>query len=623
MMRYWPLVLCLVFAADATVRAADPPSREELGRSVKLRILVDKVLQPEAKWVTQEWMVKATAEAGFNVLSPRAGFDRLGEVRQVAEWCGKYGIYHMPWMRGSLTAPAGHEADGKRLVWANGNEQPLWSPNSDEFWQWTTRYVVEYAKVSAENKHLMGVFLDYENYAPGRQGNLYSLSYDDVILGKFAQAKGIELPKLELAKRKVWLEEQKLHEAFEQFQVDHWRQRCRALRQAVDQIEPTFQFCIYPAPGTPLMIQAIYPEWSTKKAPLILADPWVYGRPALMMSQPEALERNRQKLLKGMEIAKAAGIPYLYAGGIDPLVRGADPEFCGKNAVMISETTDGYWIFYEGPTYTKQDHADYWKWFTWANRAIAAGNWQAWHEPRETSEDWGLGVWGPKGKLTLTAPEKKEAKDYPRLRLRHDTTLVLGCKAGQPVEVTLGAYRVGNYPPTLVWQLRNPAMETIASAQSAIESKGTVRFTPDRDGLYSLAASGGGSAWSVVRSNVPVGIYARQAVHTIGGADRLYFQVPKDLAKFTLSLRGSGVETARVRVYNPQGTEVATAQTTAQKQDTHVTVRVGDQSDAVWSLAITRADEGPLEDSMLTLDQALTPTLSLVPEEVFRASPAK
>ena len=33
------------------------------------------------------------------------------------------------------------------------------------------------------------------------------------------------------------------------------------------------------------------------------------------------------------------------AGGIDPAVRGADPEFSGKNAVAISEVTDGYWIF--------------------------------------------------------------------------------------------------------------------------------------------------------------------------------------------------------------------------------------------------------------------------------------
>ena len=208
---------------------------------------------------------------------------------------------------------------------------------------------------------------------PPEGGNLYSLSYDDVILKRFAQARGIEIPKLELGARKSWLEEQKLHEEFERFQIAHWRERCRALRQAVDRHDPTFQFCIYPGPGTPFMLEAALPEWSTAQAPIILADPWIYGRPSRFLPQAEALEANRRILQRGIETAKAKGVPFLYAGGIDPVVPGADPEFSGKNAVMSSETTDGYWIFYEGPTYTKQDHADYWKWFTWANHAIAGG----------------------------------------------------------------------------------------------------------------------------------------------------------------------------------------------------------------------------------------------------------
>ena len=32
--------------------------RDDLGRSVKLTILVDKVMQPQAGWVTEEWMVE-------------------------------------------------------------------------------------------------------------------------------------------------------------------------------------------------------------------------------------------------------------------------------------------------------------------------------------------------------------------------------------------------------------------------------------------------------------------------------------------------------------------------------------------------------------------------------------
>ena len=102
------LIACLALIPAHDV-CADPPQpieRGQLGRGVKLRILVDKGMQPTAGWVTQEWMVKATAEAGFNVLSPRHGQERLDEVRQVAAWCKQYGIYYMPWMRGSLGALA-------------------------------------------------------------------------------------------------------------------------------------------------------------------------------------------------------------------------------------------------------------------------------------------------------------------------------------------------------------------------------------------------------------------------------------------------------------------------------------------------------------------------------------
>ena len=353
------IVFCFMVSLT---QGGEPGQRSQPGRSQKLRILVDKVLQPEAKWVTEEWMIRETAEAGFNVYSPRLGHDRLDEVRRVSAWCEKYGIYHMPWMRGSLSAPANESADGKRMLWEDGSEQPLWSPNSDEFWQWTTRYIVEYARMSVTDKHLMGVFLDYENYAPGRRWNLYSLSYDNLILGKFAKARGIELPELAHGARKTWLEKEDLHDAFAEFQINEWRRRCRELREAVDEHNPTFQFCIYPAPGTPFMVEATYPEWSTKEAPLILADASVYGRPSKMTPQADALQANLKKLQTGMEIPREAGIPFMYAGGIDPVVRGADPEFSGKNAVMISEVTDGYWIFYEGPKY-KEDHREYWKWF--------------------------------------------------------------------------------------------------------------------------------------------------------------------------------------------------------------------------------------------------------------------
>ena len=331
------LVLSMIAVALATVQGwcAQGVSRQELGRTVKLTILVDKVMQPVEGWVTKEWMIKAAADAGFNVFSPRRGHERLQEVRDVTEWCRKYGIYHMPWMRGTLEAPKGPEADGKRVVWASGNEQPLWSPNSDEFWEWTARYIVEYAKISANNKHLMGVFLDYENYAPGKEGNLYSLSYDDVILKRFAQARGIEIPKLELGARKS----QRTEAARGVRALPD-----RALARAVSRAAPgrgsprsTFQFGIYPARHA-FMLEA--PPGMVRPGPIIWPTPDL--RPASrFLPQAEALEANRRILQRGIETAKVGRS--FYAGHRSGGARRRS-GFSGTADEL--RDTDGYWIFY-------------------------------------------------------------------------------------------------------------------------------------------------------------------------------------------------------------------------------------------------------------------------------------
>ncbi len=598
--------------------ASAPPEQELFAPGVKLRVLVDKVMQPEADWVTKEWMVRQAAEAGFNVLSPRVGHERLDEVRQVAEWCRKYGIYYMPWMRGSLTAPAGAVADGKRMLWASGLEQPLWSPNSDEFWQWTTRYIVEYAKMSRENEHLIGVFLDYENYAPGRPANLYDLSYDDQILRHFAQARKIDLPQLAPGERKRWLEQQKLHDAFATFQVEQWRLRCRRLREAVDRLNPKFRFCVYPAPGTPFMVEAIYREWATRQAPLILADASTYGRPGRLLLEQQALEGNRRLLLQRMKVPEEAGIPFVYIGGIDPVVRGADPEFCGKNAVMISEVTSGYWIFYEGPKY-REDHPEYWKWFTWANRAIAQGNFQVQHQRRETPENLLLHLFDklpavPKVSLPELPPAVQK---YPPVRLRGDNVLVLACRAGRPVKIVLRNVPVADYQASMAWEVHSADKQLLASGICQHDQTVEVRFDPPADGLYWLGASSGQCAWVVQLANVPVGLYAVRPLHLIGSTGTLFFHVPRGTGGFTVTAEGSGAETVQVALVDPEGEEVARGETALDRPQKKLAVPAERAGSGCWRLVVSRAAQGVLEDYTIVLDEKLPGVLSFTPRQVF------
>jgi len=201
----------------------------------------------------------------------------------------------------------------------------------------------------------------------------------------------MEMPDLAPSERYPWLESRALVDAFAELPIAPRRARCRALREQVHAINPRFQFIVYPAPGTLFIREAVWREWTTERAPLILADAVTYGRSGgKLLSEQAALKANRARLQANIASVRRAEVPFRYMGGIDPIVWGADPEFSGKNAVMISDLSDGYWIFYEGPTYGKEDNAAYWRWFTWANQAIAAADWQQQHAARETPDPYGV-----------------------------------------------------------------------------------------------------------------------------------------------------------------------------------------------------------------------------------------
>jgi hypothetical protein len=339
------------------------------------------------------------------------------------------------------------------------------------------------------------------------------------------------------------------------------------------------------------------------------------------LPQSEALQANRQKLQDGMKIPQEAKIPFVYSGGIDPVVRGADPEFCGKNAVMISELTGGYWVFYEGIKYDKE-HPDYFQWFKWANDQINGGRLQAWHEPRQTPEQWALDVFNKAdGEIKVVAPPvtEKELK-FGKVIMRGDNLMLVAAKRGQPVEVALRNVPIARYESMLVWDLRNTNLKKMASGAIPHNKEGTVRFTPDADGIYLLGASAGSCAYSVVSANVPVGILTTDGASLIHVAEQMYFHVPKGVGEFGITATGRGAETVRVNVFNPEGKQVATGQTTLGTETVEIKVPVGDNAGKTWSMVTAKADEGVVEDYSIRLSTGLPAVLSLAPEQVFTTS---
>ena len=603
--------MCLMILLTLTFSPV--AATDSLAAPQKMRILVDKTFMHFQDEIITRDQMRKVAEAGFTVFVPRRGGSDLEFLRKTAGWAKEEDISFMPWMRG--TYPAG---DGPKMVWADGTVTPICSPTSDRFWDWTERYITAYAKLSTEVPSVIGVFLDYEIYAHPKQGNAYALSYDIPILQDFAEKEDFDLPDLAPDERAKWLRKQGLHEKFADFQVTRWREQCRRLRNQVDQINPEFRFCVYPAPGTRFIQEAIYPEWATTKAPLILADASTYGRRAAIPHK-QALQANRRIYRKRMKSVEEYGIPFEYVGGLDPVVEGADPEFCGKSAVMISDLSDGYWVFYEGPmieswqdrrpyfTPGRADHEAYWKWFTWANKNIARGNLDAQNQPRETSDECGPTMGPPlKPVYPEGAPQTEAALEKRGSRLRGWGCYYLLAEKGQKIELRMRGEQLGDYQDVPVYRLLGPDQNELASGGLPLGKVTRTSVEAAKSGTYTLFIFSRSNAFSAAIGAPHWAIAPREypddsgPIHLCGFARRLYFYVPRDTEGFTLHLQSphGPAERIAVKVCNPAGEVVA------QKETTNATLSISvpeERRAKPWSLVFERPQKGVFEDAFIRL----------------------
>jgi len=620
--RYLFVSVGLLIGLTHAVRADEvdwAAKRAALGRQDKLRVLVDKVLSASNDWVMTEPFVDEIADAGFNVLVPRVGCDDMARVKRVADMARDRGIFYMAWMRGTLTATT-----GDKLVWANGADQDLYSPNADELWDWMTGLILGHARLSVENPAIVGSFLDFENYAKGSQGNCYALSYDDKILREFAAAKGIEIPDLEPEQRHPWLGEKGLLDDFRNFQIASWRQRCRTLREQIDAINPQFQLIVYPR-GPLFLEEAIYPEWATERAPLIFADHITYHRPG-NAPHAKALAINKHNLEQGIAHGRSKNVPLIYTSGIDPVYEDADPEFCGRNAAMIGHVSDGYWIFYEGPKYD-QDHPDYFHWFTRANRAIAAGDSAFWREPRETPDP----VMAAQEKLLdqycganvraySDDPTPEGAQDAA-FTVRTNTTgavFAVLLEAGEPLRGRLEVRPLGRYTAGCEFAVLAPDRDKLAEGRAELGQPAPLDVVAKEAGVYAVIVNAAPNPARLFVENQHFCLVAAEEVGLLGAQPRAYFLPVPGAKEIHLSMTTpSPAETAMMTVFDPEGREVARGDTVKSKDFQAQAPVAPEQTGKPWSLDLGRAPEGGLEDIALTLGQGCSAFLATHPSRLL------
>jgi hypothetical protein len=607
--------LALILAGLSASRAAEydwQEKRNALGDTDKFRVLVDKVLSRSNDWVLTESHVREIKEAGFNVVVPRIGGTDMDRVRRVANMAGKHGLFYMAWMRGTLATRM-----GPRVVWENGVTQDLYSPNTDELWDWMTENILGHARIAVQNPAVVGTFLDFENYAPQRVRNCYFLSYDDRILREFAQASGLTLPALEPAQRKRWLVDNRHHEAFERFQIESWRMRCRELRRKIDAVNPNHQLIVYPI-GTLFLDEAIYPTWPTEKSPLVIADHTTYGRRG-ELPHFKALLANRTRLRENRDAAQAHNVPLLYMGGIDPVVQGADPEFCGKNAVMIAEVTNGYWVFYEGPEY-EGTHPAYFKWFTWANRAIVNGDVELWKQPRQ-EPDPALQAereildqfCAMEVKPLATEPIRPDQlRDAFRTRGKNYFCVLL--QQGEVLSGTVEIDRIGTYDSVGEITVYGPDKDAVLATKIEPGATQKLHLKADKPGLHVLVVDSGRNAARLRIANRYFCLLTNQPINLIGAQPAGWFLPSCGASSCRIELSSpSPGETVLATIFDSADNKLKKADTVTHKQ---VSIQV-DMLEAAQgkplSLRLEKASKGTLEDVTLAFGPGSGPFLATGP----------
>ncbi|MBN2643426.1 MAG: hypothetical protein JXR78_17375 [Victivallales bacterium] len=143
------------------------------GSGKKLAVVVDKVLAASNSYDVEDWMVQEFFEAGFDIYLAREFSNKLKppktdleQLEELADWCEAKKMKTLMWMRATLkTELTEPDSAGKRYL-PGTNEISIWSPNSQQLWDYLEENIIDYATLSKTSPGLLGVFLDFEDYSP-------------------------------------------------------------------------------------------------------------------------------------------------------------------------------------------------------------------------------------------------------------------------------------------------------------------------------------------------------------------------------------------------------------------------------------------------------------------------
>lgn len=200
----------------------------------------------------------------------------------------------------------------------------------------------------------------------------------------------------------------------------------------------------------------------------------------------------------------------------------------------------------------------------------------------------------------------------PLIARRGGTWLVL-VGDDRRIEATVHGVQVGRqYTQHPSWHVISAEGESIASGHMPLPGSRDISVEVPEPGLYQVRMHAGRNGCGIVVHNAPaVMVGPGQALCEWTGA--MYVWVPEDCEQFTITLFASRGESARMRIYRPDGSEAFDRDSLTGDAVPATFQPTPEERGKAWRVQIDEAPEGIFEDYSLLLSDELPPYLATSP----------
>ncbi len=500
------------------------------------------------------------------------------------------------------------------LVYSDGSTGVAPCPRDNKFW---VGYLIVLGKVAADlslepDLQIDGIFLDcelYGNRERGHKGYGPETCFCDDCFSSFFLKRGVSgpnLPAVEKTDRAQWLKKKKLINAYSTFLAGDVKALASNFEREIHKINPSFFIGMYPTP-TNWVLKSISRGFGTVDFPMIIfaTDTYEGGGHKSIPDEPAEFYRN-------------SGIHGLYAAGF--ILGCYDNSRLEVSLYTAAEKCGGYWLWKMPMLWENKDPRfqispdtpqQYWRSIGRANNDINTliGETGASMDKMNMLQRWRL--LNPKA----AGPEKGESR-LPRVNFRGKQDFLFYADKQLEAHIKLLFKRLAVYADNLEYKVISPEGRTILIKEVSKQGPIEINFKSPVTGVYLLRVNVGRCMFRVESSNNPIAALDSSGFNTILRVEPVYFYIGSGSEKVVIVGEGTSNETFRLTTQAPKGQKLS-VESSPERRGLRVEIDGNTVQKGIWSLKISKASKGNLEDAYFNFVGLRNMCLAYRPEWIF------